>query len=1175
MSDKYTILIVSLVLVAFLSITQKDASAHHDNTEYTWLYFVDENGNHIEKKLPYAIEVDDSYSEWSVKSRGPYCDIIDQTGKTPQTTIDSLDDNFTRIIWPNDTAAFGTPPYSKIDIIITLSYPADGPGGVAGWFTPSNPDAIYLDYDDLYIDLDVTAHEFQHLIHHSKDSNEVTWVDEGCADTGIYVCYGPYRPGIQNHVASYISNTDNDFTSWDGSTTDYGGACSFIIYLHDHYGGNSFTKSLVANYANGISGINNVLSSYGKTMNDVFKDFAVAMWLNNKSVSQGQYGFSNFQYYAGHTFLEKNYPCSGSSQVGRWGIDYVRFEPLEWNKPSGDLEITFQPGSSGFFAAVVKVGKAGTSTPDTVEIMRISGGSGKVIVNNLGGDYAVACLVITSLGSSGSYSYSAKIIDLTPPTTTITVSPPKPDGLDGWYITQPTIMLSTEPEATTYYHWDSSSDVVYDGAIQAPEGVHTLYYYSVDKAGNKEDVKSKTFKVDLSTPITTFTISPTEPDGKNGWYVTQPTITLSSQEGIITYRWDNEPFKEYTGPIKAPEGIHKLEFHAKDTSGNLEKTQRLTIKFDQTPPVTNATVNPETPTGNNGWYLSSPKIVLSAKDISTTTIYYKWDENGELMNYTSEITALEGKHRLYFCAEDEAGNRGEFEYVEIQVDTKPPTIFVETDPKEPDGNNGWYISVTSVSLSADEENSKIYYKWNKGAYKKYNDELPVPEGVNVLYYYGVDEAGNKGKEKFVYFKVDTVEPTLKIDIFPDDLGKKWYNRKPKVSINVSENATIYYSLDDSEFKKYNREIEIPEGYHKLVLYAIDDAGNECEKIIKEFKVDTSPPTVNIRANVTKLYVGEEVRFNATGYDNIGIEKYFFKFGDGYNSGWIEEDWIVHVYTKPGNYTVTITAIDISGQESVETSLLVQVLPMPEERKDNNNEGASVLSSIPTQYWYGFLGIMLILIAAFVVAKEIKRRRRMKLYAEVEKAEREREERHVVEIWEDDIADLKDFRAGGLPGYGDAISERAYDAEKDITPQEYVEESYDVSTSYDDVRAEKIYAPEMIVTVEPPKEVEVKYGEVVGAEKPIWALHDKKEKEKKVTIKSERTESTITKEMKRRKVKIVKGEKVKRVKKPMTELEKIIASIEAKEKMKRKKMEEDDTKGLTEEIQDILKKLDNL
>lgn len=96
-------------------------------------------------------------------------------------------------------------------------------------------------------------------------------------------------------------------------------------------------------------------------------------------------------------------------------------------------------------------------------------------------------------------------IDFTAPVTTLTADPADSNGADGWYTSAPGITLggadAVSGVTTTYYNWDGATNEVYVGALTAPEGTHTLNYYSVDNAGNEEVEKSQIFKVDITDPI--------------------------------------------------------------------------------------------------------------------------------------------------------------------------------------------------------------------------------------------------------------------------------------------------------------------------------------------------------------------------------------------------------------------------------------------------------------------------------------------------------------------------------------------------------------------------------------------------------------------------------------------------------------------------------------------------
>jgi len=176
------------------------------------------------------------------------------------------------------------------------------------------------------------------------------------------------------------------------------------------------------------------------------------------------------------------------------------------------------------------------------------------------------------------------VIDTIAPVTTLSVDPP--DGLNGWYITAPAILLWPNETATIYYHWDSQPDEVYTaGALTAPEGINKLYFHAVDQAGNVENEQQHEFKVDTHTETSSLSISPSSPDGNFFWYRTVPTITLSATGGAsIYYHWNFEPDVPYASPFMAPEGSNWLYFHCEDQAGNIESSNIEFIEVDSVSP---------------------------------------------------------------------------------------------------------------------------------------------------------------------------------------------------------------------------------------------------------------------------------------------------------------------------------------------------------------------------------------------------------------------------------------------------------------------------------------------------------------------------------------------------------------------------------------------------------------
>ena len=95
--------------------------------------------------------------------------------------------------------------------------------------------------------------------------------------------------------------------------------------------------------------------------------------------------------------------------------------------------------------------------------------------------------------------------DATYPTTSYTITPLSPDGKNGWYVSAVNITLTSSDElsgvASIKYRIDGGSWKEYTSSFTvSKDGEHLVEYYAIDKAGNAEDVKNFTIKVDTSKP---------------------------------------------------------------------------------------------------------------------------------------------------------------------------------------------------------------------------------------------------------------------------------------------------------------------------------------------------------------------------------------------------------------------------------------------------------------------------------------------------------------------------------------------------------------------------------------------------------------------------------------------------------------------------------------------------
>jgi len=99
---------------------------------------------------------------------------------------------------------------------------------------------------------------------------------------------------------------------------------------------------------------------------------------------------------------------------------------------------------------------------------------------------------------------------------------------------------------------------------------------------------------DTTPPVTTCTLAPPEPDGNNGWYVSDVTVTLNATDDMsgvkeIRYTINNGAIHVITGNygyfILDDDGKDILvEYWAIDNAGNVEPKKKRYIDIDQTEP---------------------------------------------------------------------------------------------------------------------------------------------------------------------------------------------------------------------------------------------------------------------------------------------------------------------------------------------------------------------------------------------------------------------------------------------------------------------------------------------------------------------------------------------------------------------------------------------------------------
>jgi len=200
------------------------------------------------------------------------------------------------------------------------------------------------------------------------------------------------------------------------------------------------------------------------------------------------------------------------------------------------------------------------------------------------GNYVLYVFTTKEQTSVSSNSYSIRNV----PQTTLKISPETPDGLNGFYRTQPSISFTatsaTDPNPTIYYYFDGNSPSTFTGtAIVAPEGIHTLFYYAVDKEEHKEEVRSLQIKVD-SIPPQIVVIFPQDNSVLNSkTLVVKGAVDVGSTVMVNGNAVTVDGLGNFEASVEVLSSPQIINISATDPAGNSSQ-KVLTVYLDTTPP---------------------------------------------------------------------------------------------------------------------------------------------------------------------------------------------------------------------------------------------------------------------------------------------------------------------------------------------------------------------------------------------------------------------------------------------------------------------------------------------------------------------------------------------------------------------------------------------------------------
>lgn len=144
---------------------------------------------------------------------------------------------------------------------------------------------------------------------------------------------------------------------------------------------------------------------------------------------------------------------------------------------------------------------------------------------------------------------------------------------------------------------------------------------------------------------------------------------------------------------------------------------------------------------------STRAVIDIGEAVEDLALHMDWDGDG-VGEYTIQPTTVL------------AGDAG--------TDTEPPITTAQV--QGPEGEHGWYIGTTTVSLSAEDTDAgvyKLYVAQNDDPYAPYTVPLPIQaEGTSTVSYFAEDMLGNKERPRTLTIRRDTKAPEARVMLDP-------------------------------------------------------------------------------------------------------------------------------------------------------------------------------------------------------------------------------------------------------------------------------------------------------------------------------------------------------------------------------------------------------------------------
>ena len=384
---------------------------------------------------------------------------------------------------------------------------------------------------------------------------------------------------------------------------------------------------------------------------------------------------------------------------------------------------------------------------------------------------------------------------------------------------------------STYKSHDSDY-TTYESSIDVTtEGENTVYYFSVDNVGNTEETRTSSFVLDLTPPVSNYTLSDVYGDNILGPTFNIGLESVDNLSGVkgTYYTIDEMSQRVYGSPIDLSDlsdGLHTLRFFSDDNVENEENIKELMFYLDKINPETNLVVNGDQ--HESTYYYVSPRTTfdLPATDNKAGVAKTSFSINNQGAQTYSTSFGLPnelGLHSITYNSEDNVRNVEEKETETFYMDNKAPNTSIDYGKPQFFTRDTLFINQnTPITIIPRDKHSGVQSTTTSvNGELQAGNEFTIPsEGYKEIVFSSVDMVNNQEENKTSRVYVDNTPPEIFINFSLDNIGTEEnlpvYPNYVRMFIGATDEKTgtksIKYSIDGGSMTEYSspRTLDISE-----------------------------------------------------------------------------------------------------------------------------------------------------------------------------------------------------------------------------------------------------------------------------------------------------------------------------------------------------------------------------